>query len=90
MVRVVAGEDVEAESLMPGGRPISDDALFGRKLGITRRTVRRLGGAEKMKSLSAEALAVLMGSQGSDRSKRNLAAHGMLPGRLKKVKRWSN
>ena len=69
---------------MPGGRPLDTNGLYAKELGISRRRVMRYGGAAKMKALSPEALAVLMGPQGSNRKNRSLKALGMTTGKSKR------
>jgi len=67
------------------GRPRSEDAAYARELGITSRSsgrvVQRLGGAEKLRSLSPEARAVLLLPLGYGNSKAvhkgGLLARGM-------------
>ena len=69
------------------GRPLCDDAAYARQHGLTKRQVRRLGGAEKLRSLTPDALAVLLkplgvpGKTARQLHSGGLAARGLLRGR---------
>jgi hypothetical protein len=44
-----------------GGRPLTNDGAYARELGIRSTRVRELGGADKLRALSPEVLALLLG-----------------------------
>lgn len=71
---------------MKTGRPMTEDGKVARVLGLPRaEDVRRLGGAEKLKHMSPNALAILLGPhvRGNSQTARKgeLAARGLFMGK---------
>jgi hypothetical protein len=66
-----------------GGRRSSSDREYAKELGITRRRLVSLGGADHLKAMTADARAILLGSGKPGNShtllKGGLAARGFLP-----------
>jgi hypothetical protein len=67
-------------------RKPSDDLLYARELGISKRLVILLGGAVKLRAMASEVRACLLGSQGSRKAcMRDIGMQSRVPGRMRDV-----
>lgn len=67
----------------PNGRPPGEELRYALELGITKRSLRRLGGSEALRRMTPEARAVIIKpwfvAGGQERRKGGIKACGMLP-----------
>ena len=70
-----------------GGRPVGANTLFAREHGITRQKVWRLGGAARLRAMTPEVRAFILGDKGPGKSGKELRRGGLAARGMSRRKR---